>query len=59
VIVNELFYQFDHGEILHTMTVARAIGMTTDEFRRYLGDDAITFLKMIENISPPEEVRKT
>lgn len=44
VFVNELFCQLDSGEILHTMSAARAVGMTADGFRRYLGEDMITSL---------------
>ena len=44
LIVKELFCQLNHGEILHTMSMARAIGITADEFRRYLGESVITSL---------------
>ena len=42
LFIKELFRQLNHGEILHTMSMARAIGMTADEFRRYLGESVIT-----------------
>jgi hypothetical protein len=44
VIVKELFCQLDSGEILHTMTAARAIGITAEELRRQLGESVITSL---------------
>lgn len=44
VFVKELFCQLDSGEILHTMTAARTVGMTADEFRRYLGESVSTSL---------------
>jgi len=44
VFVNELFCQLENGEILHTMTAARALGMTADELRCRLGESVITSL---------------
>ena len=44
IIVKELFCQLNYGEIPHSMIAARAIGMTADEFQRYLGERVITSL---------------
>jgi len=44
VIVKELFHRLKHGEILHTISTAKTIGMTVEELRRCLGESVITSL---------------
>jgi len=53
LFVKELFHRLKHGEILHTISTAKAIGTTAEELRRCLDESVITTLMSIPEILAP------